>query len=134
MLRAIALASLVVFAAGCTTSGRFALATEKKLYDPKQASFKEDQMLAKLPRGPRVSGKHCEHHLLSLIPITGSFAPDPLLAVGDALGTAGPRYDAIVDGELTFTQVPIPLVWRSVCASITGSATTLPKHAKRAHR
>jgi hypothetical protein len=80
--------------------------------------FDEDQALrdhvAKLAKGPTVEGSDCTWLIMS----TSMMKETRRSACADAIGKAGPPYDALVDVVQTSTSYP-PLLY---CVSLQGTA------------
>lgn len=87
---------------------------EKQVLD----GFDEDQALrdhvAKLAKGPTVEGRDCTWFIIGI----SMMEETRRSAYADAIGRAGPPYDALVDVVQTSTSYP-PLLY---CVSLKGTA------------
>ena len=110
----LALFSLV---SGCSSHRLYWLEVtpDKQVLD----GFDEDQALrnhvAKLAKGPTVKGSNCDWFVMS----TSMVEKARRGALADAIGKAGPPYDALVDVVQTSTSYPPLLLY---CVSLEGTA------------
>ncbi|MEP6890708.1 MAG: hypothetical protein ABI955_08450 [Nitrospirota bacterium] len=108
--------ALVALVSGCSHRLYWLEMTpEKQVLD----GYDEDQALrdhvAKLAKGPSVKGQNCTWFTLS----AAGMATTRRSAYADAMGKAGPPYDALVDVlQTSISYPPLPLY----CVSLEGTA------------
>jgi len=108
--------ALVALVSGCSHRLYWLEMTpEKQVLD----GYDEDQALrdhvAKLAKGPSVKGQHCTWFTMS----AAGMETTRRSAYADAMGKAGPPYDALVDVlQTSISYPPLPLY----CVSLEGTA------------